>query len=94
MKCALVVVGIAAAWALTAVAAGDDLAAKKEGDTVKLAGGEAVVRTMDVLPLVRNEFSDRFKFDCFDGQFCYSLIDLSGRGHFCRTLHVAMQLGL
>ena len=65
MKCALVVVGIAAAWALTAVAAGDDLAAKKEGDTVKLAGGEAVVRTMDVLPLVRNEFSDRFKFDCF-----------------------------
>ena len=65
MKCMRVAAGIVAAWAMTAVAAGDDLTAKKAGDTVKLAGGEAVVRAMDVLPLVKNEFSDRFKFDCF-----------------------------
>ena len=74
MKCVRVVMGIAVAWAMTAVAAapaptspaaGADLTTKKAGDTVKLAGGEAVVRAMDVLPLVRNEFSDRFKFDCF-----------------------------
>jgi hypothetical protein len=69
-----VMMGIVATWAMTAVAAdpaatspaaSDDLTAKKAGDTVKLAGGEAVVKAMDVLPLVKNEFSDRFKFDCF-----------------------------
>jgi hypothetical protein len=66
MKYARVVMGIAAVWGMTAVAAaGDNLTAKKAGDTVKLAGGEAIVTAMDVLPLVRNEFSDRFKFDCF-----------------------------
>jgi hypothetical protein len=70
MKRARVVMGIAAAWAVTLAAStgpalGDDLTAKKAGDTVKLPGGEAVVRAMDVLPLVKNEFSERFKFDCF-----------------------------
>jgi hypothetical protein len=74
MKCTRVGMGIMAVWAMTAVAAasaqtrpaaGDNLTALKAGDRVKLAGGEAVVTAMDVLPLIRNEFSDRFKFDCF-----------------------------
>jgi hypothetical protein len=77
MKGARVVRGIMAAWAMTAFAVaaastgpalGDDLTAQKPGDTVKLAGGEAVVRAMDVLPLVKNEFSERFKFDCFGAE--------------------------
>jgi hypothetical protein len=75
MKWAKAATGIAALWAMTAVAAsastsaaGENLAAKKAGDVVKLAGGEAVVTAMDVLPLARNEFSDRFKFDCFGAQ--------------------------
>jgi hypothetical protein len=76
VKWAKAAMEIAALWAVTAVAAlastspaaGANLAAKKAGDVVKLAGGEAVVTAMDVLPLVRNEFSDRFKFDCFGAE--------------------------
>ncbi len=77
MKCARFMMGIVAVWAMTAVAAdaaptspvtGDDLTTKKVGDIVNLAGEDAVVRAMDVLPLVRNQFSDRFKFDCFGEQ--------------------------
>ena len=65
MRCMGLVMGVVAAWSMTAFAADDNLAAKKAGDVVKLAGGEVVVKTMDVLPLVKNEFSDRFEFDCF-----------------------------
>ena len=40
----------------------------KAGDTVKLGDGEVVVKEMAVSPLVRNEFCDRFKFDCFGAE--------------------------
>ncbi|MBN2584213.1 MAG: right-handed parallel beta-helix repeat-containing protein [Planctomycetes bacterium] len=44
---------------------GKTLTALKPGDMVKLAGGEVVVRAFDVLPVIRDQFSERFTFDCF-----------------------------
>ena len=33
------------------------------GDVIRLPGGEATVREWDVTPVVRNKYSERFKFD-------------------------------
>jgi hypothetical protein len=46
--------------------AGNAPAAMKAGDTMNLGALDATFKAMDVLPLVKNEFSDRFQFDCFD----------------------------
>jgi hypothetical protein len=59
----------AVATALLA-AAGSALAAPEglsEGDVVHLAGRELTVKEMDVTPVVRNEFTERYTaLDCFD----------------------------
>jgi hypothetical protein len=60
----------AAAWAAdtapaTTAPAESNKPGMKVGDAIKLGSVEATVKVLDVLPLVQNEFSARFKFDCF-----------------------------
>jgi hypothetical protein len=43
---------------------------------------------------IGNAFCEGFKFDRLYCQYCYALIDLSGRSRFRFALHVAVQLGL
>lgn len=45
-----------------------DFAGLKPGRTFSLGGKQVTVKTMDVLPLVNNEFSKRYKFDCFGNE--------------------------
>ena len=74
MKAMRIVTALVAAWAMTAVAADPAstgsgasarLTAMGAGTIVRMDGAEVLVKAMDVLPFVKNEFSDRYKFDCF-----------------------------
>jgi hypothetical protein len=49
------------------------LEAKRAGDTFALGSRQVTVREMDVTPVVRNEYSKVFDFDCFANLRCQQL---------------------